>query len=94
LILQGIETLSLRVERHCRNAEAIARYLEAHPAVSWVSYPLCRAAAIMKGPGVFPQRRGGILSFGVKGGREAASRMIDSLEIFRIWRTSPIQGRS
>ena len=83
LILQGIETLSLRVERHCKNAQAVAEFLEAHPAVSWVNYPaLARSKYYARARKYFPRGVGGILSFGVKGGREAAKTFIERLKVF------------
>jgi O-acetylhomoserine (thiol)-lyase len=83
LILQGIETLSLRVERHCKNARAVAEFLEAHPAVSWVNYPaLASSKYYARARKYFPKGVGGILSFGVKGGRRAAKAFIESLQVF------------
>ncbi len=83
LILQGIETLSLRVERHCKNAMAIANFLSAHPAVEWVNYPaLPNNEYYSRYKKYFPKGVGGILCFGTKGGREAASVFIDKLKIF------------
>jgi O-acetylhomoserine (thiol)-lyase len=83
LFLQGLETLPLRIERHCENALAVARHLEAHDAVAWVSYPGLesspyRAVAdrILKGG------YGGLVTFGIKGGREAGRRFIESLKLF------------
>jgi O-acetylhomoserine (thiol)-lyase len=83
LFLQGLETLSLRMERHVQNAQAVAEFLEAHPRVAWVTYPglkshLDHAAAkkyLPKGPGA-------ILGFGVQGGLEAGRRFIDRLQLF------------
>lgn len=83
LILQGIETLSLRVERHCKNAMAIANFLSAHPAVKWVNYPaLPNNEYYSRYKKYFPKGVGGILSFGTKGGRDAASVFIDKLKVF------------
>lgn len=78
LILQGLETLCLRMERHCANALEIARHLEAHPAVDWVLYPglerhPSHAAARKYLDGGF----GAVVVFGIKGGREAGARLID-----------------
>ncbi len=78
LFLQGLETLSLRVQRHVDNALDLARWLEDHPAVSWVSYP-----GLESHPSHAIARRylrngfGGVLSFGLKGGYEAGKRFID-----------------
>jgi O-acetylhomoserine (thiol)-lyase len=83
LLLQGLETLHLRIERHAANALAVARFLEAHPAVSWVSYPglpshPSHANAVKYLDGGF----GGVLAFGVAGGEEAARRVISALKLF------------
>lgn len=84
LILQGIETLHLRMERHSANALAIAKHLEAHPAVAWVNYPGLESSPsheianrILRG-GMY----GGLLSFGLKAGRAAGSTFVEGLEIF------------
>lgn len=82
LILQGLETLGLRMERHCANAEQVARYLEAHPKVSWVNY-----AALEDSPyqatcqKITGGKASGILSFGIVGGREAGAQFIDALQM-------------
>jgi len=86
LLLQGIETLHLRVERHSQNAQKVAEFLASHPKVSWVNYPGLASHkdhAIAKKyhyRGMF----GGVLGFGVAGGYEAAIRFIDHLEIFSL----------
>ncbi len=83
LLLQGLETLHLRLERHARNALAVARFLESHPAVAWVSYP-----GLESHPSHANARKyldggfGGVLSFGVKGGEAAARKLISSLKLF------------
>jgi O-acetylhomoserine (thiol)-lyase len=83
LILQGVETLPLRMERHCQNAQAIAEHLEAHPAVSWVDYPgLASSRYHEAGKRILSGGFGAILTFGIKGGREAGQKFIDSLELF------------
>jgi O-acetylhomoserine (thiol)-lyase len=79
-ILQGIETLPLRMERHCANALAVAKHLRAHPAVRWVNYPGLEdhpQHALMQ-----RQMSGasGLLAFGVKGGLEAGVRFIESAQ--------------
>jgi O-acetylhomoserine (thiol)-lyase len=83
-LLQGIETLHLRMERHSSNAMEVARHLEAHPAVAWVNYPGLesspwRAIAdrVLTGKGY-----SGILSFGLKAGRDAGATFIESLKLF------------
>ncbi|KAK4703673.1 GINS complex subunit 2, partial [Phenoliferia sp. Uapishka_3] len=83
MILQGIETLSLRVERHCQNALALAKWLEQHRSVAWVSYPGLESHAyheIAKRQ-LRPNHFGGVLSFGVKGDSILGSRVVDSLKI-------------
>jgi len=85
LLNLGIETLHLRVERHCRNAEAVAAFLEKHPAVAWVNYPglpSSKDAALAKK--YLPHGTCGVISFGVKGGRQAAVRFMDSLKLAAI----------
>ena len=82
LILQGLETLPLRIERHSDNALAVAQYLENHPKVKWVNY-----AGLSTHPqnGLVQKYLGGkasgILSFGVEGGAEAGARFIDALQL-------------
>ena len=85
LLLQGLETLGLRVERHNENAQAIAEYLEAHPKVESVAYPgLPSHSANARARQYFDGKGGAILTFRLKGGQEAAKRFIDSLELFSI----------
>ncbi|OGO70669.1 MAG: O-acetylhomoserine aminocarboxypropyltransferase, partial [Chloroflexi bacterium RBG_19FT_COMBO_56_12] len=83
LFLQGLETLSLRMERHVQNAQAVAEFLEAHPRVAWVTYPGLKShpdhAAAKK---YLPKGPGAILGFGVQGGLEAGRRFIDRLQLF------------
>lgn len=84
LILRGLKTLPLRMERHGSNALAIARMLDEHPAVAWVNYPFLASHprhAIAK-----KQMSGGsgMMSFGLRGGFDAARRMIDKLELMTI----------
>lgn len=82
LILQGLETLGLRMERHCENAEKLADYLQNHPKVKWVSY-----AALPNSPynevcqKITQGKASGILSFGIHGGIEAGTQFIDALEM-------------
>ena len=85
LLSLGIETLHLRIERHCRNAERAAAFLEKHPAVSWVNYPglpSSKDAALVKK--YLPRGTCGVISFGVKGGRQAAVRFMDKLKLAAI----------
>ncbi len=78
----GLETLALRMERHCANALAVAQYLEKHEKVGWVNYPGLESsdqhALAQK---YLPKGCCGVISFGVKGGREAAVRFMDSLKL-------------
>lgn len=81
LLLQGVETLPLRMDRHCANALAVARWLEAHPRVAWVNYPGLennRYHALANK--YLPKGAGAVLSFGIKGGAAAGQRFIDSVE--------------
>ena len=82
LILQGIETLPLRMERHCENALKVAQYLEQHPKVKWVNYGGLSThpqhALVQKYLG---GKASGILSFGVQGGAEEGARFIDALQL-------------
>ncbi len=86
LILQGIETLHLRMDAHCRNARKVAAFLQAHPAVAWVNYPgladsphfplACKQFRAIDGlPGA-----SGILTFGIRGGAAAGEKFIDACE--------------
>ncbi|TVQ92019.1 MAG: aminotransferase class I/II-fold pyridoxal phosphate-dependent enzyme [Chromatiaceae bacterium] len=83
LILQGIETLHVRMDRHCENAMAVANYLKDHPSVEWVRY-----AGLPDSPDyalvqryMDGARASSILSFGIKGGRAAGARFIDALQL-------------
>jgi O-acetylhomoserine (thiol)-lyase len=80
LILQGVETLSLRVQRHCDNALRVAQYLESHPAVTWVNYPgLASHATHALAKKYLQHGFGAILGFGIKGGLQAGIKFINSL---------------
>ena len=82
LILQGIETVALRMDRICENALAVAKHLQGHPKVEWVNY-----AGLAHHPDhalvqrYMDGRASGILSFGIKGGREAGARFLDALNL-------------
>lgn len=83
LILQGIETLSLRMARHSENALAVARFLSEHPKVAWVLYPgLESHPSYERARRYLPKGCSGLVGFGVKGGREAGRRFIESLRLF------------
>ena len=83
LFLQGLETLSLRIERHVKNAQAVAEFLEQHPKVDWVTYPGLEShpdhAAAIK---YLPKGPGAILGFGIQGGLEAGRNFINNLKLF------------
>jgi O-acetylhomoserine (thiol)-lyase len=82
-ILQGIETLHLRVPRHVANARRIAEYLSQNPAVEWVSHPdLPSHPDHARAKKLLPNGAGSIFSFGIKGGREAGRRFIEALQLF------------
>jgi methionine-gamma-lyase len=81
LVARGIKTLAIRMERHCANAEKIARYLEAHPKIEWVRFPWFEshpqnevARRQMTGPG-------GVISFGLEGGIEAGKTLMNSVRL-------------
>jgi O-acetylhomoserine (thiol)-lyase len=83
LLLQGLETLSLRMERHTANAQKVAEFLEAHPKSAWVSYPgLQSHPDYARAKKYVPRGPGAILGFGVKGGLEAGRKFIESLRLF------------
>jgi O-acetylhomoserine (thiol)-lyase len=83
LTLAGIETLPLRMERHCGNALAVARWLETHPKVAWVSY-----AGLPSSPfhdlarKYLPRGAGAVFTFGLKGGFEAGIKVVESVQLF------------
>lgn len=83
MLLQGIETLPLRMERHCENALAVAQWLKQQPQVAWVRFPglpddleFARGQKYLRGKG------GSMVVFGIQGGKEAGSRFIDALKLF------------
>ena len=81
--IQGLETLSLRMDRHVSNAQQVAEFLEGHTAVAWVSYPgLASHPHHQRAQQILPKGPGAILGFGVKGGREAGERFINNLQLF------------
>ena len=85
LLLQGLETLPLRMRRHCDNAQAVAEFLAGHPRVAWVSYPgLKDHPDHDKAAKYLPKGAGAILTFGIKGGLEAGRKFIDSLQLFSL----------
>ena len=81
--IQGLETLSLRMDRHVANAQKVAEFLEGHTAVAWVSYPgLASHPHHHRAQQILPKGPGAILGFGVKGGRESGERFINNLQLF------------
>src|SRR5512141_1419000 len=81
--LQGLETLSLRMDQHCKNAQRVAEFLERHPKVKWVTYSgLPNHPDHEKAKKYLPKGSGAMLGFGVHGGREAGARFIDHLRLF------------
>jgi O-acetylhomoserine (thiol)-lyase len=81
LILQGIETLSLRMRRHCANAAEVVEFLEGHPQVTWVNYPGLESHPTHELAKKYLDGFGGMVGFGVKGGLEAGKRFINSLKL-------------
>lgn len=80
-LLQGVETLPLRMDRHCANALAVARHLESHPKVAWVNYPGLESSRYHDlAKKYLPRGAGAVLSFGIKGGAAAGQKFIDSVE--------------
>ncbi|MMZ58837.1 Methionine gamma-lyase [compost metagenome] len=83
LLLQGLETLHLRVERHSQNALKVAQYLEQHEHVEWVSYAgLPSHASYELAKKYLPKGQGAILTFGIKGGVEAGRKLIENVKLF------------
>jgi O-acetylhomoserine (thiol)-lyase len=81
--IQGIETLSLRMDRHVANAQRAAEFLAAHPKVAWVSHPhLASHPDHARAAKYLPKGAGAILGFGIQGGLEAGRRFIEGLELF------------
>jgi len=90
LLLQGIETLHLRMERHSQNALAVAKHLEQHPGVEWVNYPgLESSPYYARSKKYLPNGAGALATFGIKsgatgGGYDAGKKLIDTLELFSL----------
>jgi len=84
-LLQGIETLHLRMERHSANALAVARHLAAHPGVDWVNYPGLESSPFhARAQKYLPTGQGGLITFGIKGGFDAGKKFINSLNLFTL----------
>ena len=82
LLNLGLETLALRMERHCFNAQKVAEYLQNHEKIGWVNYPGLPGSPYYElAKKYMPNGTCGVISFGIKGGREAAMRFMDSLEL-------------
>ena len=82
LLNLGLETLHLRVPRHCSNALAVAKFLENHEKVAWVNYPDLESNKYHElAKKYLPNGSCGVVTFGVKGGRQAASEMMDNLKL-------------
>ena len=85
LLNLGLETLALRMERHCTNALAVAKFLEGHECVDWVDYPLLPGNAQYElAQKYLPKGACGVISVGIKGGRAAATRFLDNLKLLNI----------
>ena len=85
LILQGIETLALRMERHSANALAVARHLESHPQVEWVNYPgLASSRYHARAQKYLSDGSSALLTFGIRGGYQAGKKFIDALQMFSL----------
>ncbi|HEX8144406.1 MAG TPA: homocysteine synthase [Pyrinomonadaceae bacterium] len=85
LLLQGAETLHLRMERHSENALEVARFLEGHPEVEWVNYPGLESSRYYAlAQKYLPEGAGAIITFGIRGGYEAGKSFIDSLKLFSL----------
>lgn len=85
LLNAGLETLHLRMERHCANAQAVAEYLEKHEKVAWVNYPGLKSNKYYElAQKYMPNGTCGVISFGLKGGRQAASSLMDKLKLAAI----------
>ncbi|KZE71138.1 O-acetylhomoserine aminocarboxypropyltransferase [Paenibacillus jamilae] len=83
LLLQGLETLHLRLERHSQNALKVAQYLESHKDVEWVSYSgLPSHPSYELAQKYLPRGQGAILTFGIKGGSQAGSKLIENVKLF------------
>ncbi len=85
LLNLGLETLALRMERHCANADKVAAFLENNPNVTWVNYPgLASSRYHALAEKYLPHGSSGVIAFGVKGGRDAAGKFMDSLRLAAI----------
>ncbi|MEC7837790.1 MAG: O-acetylhomoserine aminocarboxypropyltransferase/cysteine synthase [Chloroflexota bacterium] len=82
ITIQGLETLHLRMERHCENAQAIAEFLENHDKVDWVNYPGLSSHKDHDSANKYlPDGKGAVIGFGIKGGKDAAVKFIDNVKL-------------
>ncbi len=85
LLLQGIETVHLRMERHSQNALAVAKHLASHPGVAWVNYPGLESSHYFKRAQKYmPKGQSAMVTFGIKGGYEAGKKLINELKLFSL----------
>ena len=83
MFLQGIETLPLRMDRHCENALKVAKHLQSHSAVNWVRFPGLDGDPMNELNDKYLNGKGGsMVVFGIEGGREAGEKFINKLELF------------
>lgn len=83
LLLQGLETLELRIKRHNDNAKTVVEYLQKHPAVEWVNHPSIESHSSYElGQKYFSDGAGSVITFGIKGGREAGRKLIDNVTLW------------
>lgn len=83
LFLQGLETLGMRMEKHCANSQAVARHLEGHDLVTWVQHADLESSPYRaQARKYFPKGTGAVFTFGIKGGLEAGKKFIDGLDLF------------
>jgi O-acetylhomoserine (thiol)-lyase len=83
ITLLGVETLSLRMDRHLANALAVARHLESHPSVTWVAYASLPSSKYYSLAQKYtPKGAGAVFSFGIKGGYDAGRKFVDNLKMF------------
>ncbi len=83
LFLQGLETLALRMQKHCANSLAVAEHLESHPLVTWVQHADLPSSPYRSMAGKYlPKGQGAVFTFGIKGGREAGRKFINALQLF------------
>jgi O-acetylhomoserine (thiol)-lyase len=83
MFLQGLETLPLRLQRHCENADSVARFLKTHPRVTWVRFPGLEDDPTYPVASKYLKNGfGGMVVFGIEGGLEAGKKFVDSLQLF------------